>query len=57
MKQLQFSQNILMVEGSDVYSVRITDTAYAEKTIVNDKLIQYTFTLEYNQPVINKIVR
>jgi hypothetical protein len=57
MKQLQFSQNILMVEGSDVYSVRITDTAYTEKTIVNDKLIQYTFTLEYNQPVINKIVR
>jgi len=56
-EQFMLSNNIIVVDGSDLYSARITDSAFNKKTIANDKLIQYTFTLEYNQPVINKIVR
>jgi len=56
-EQFTLSNNILVVDGTDVWSARITDSAFNKKTIANDKLIQYTFTLEYNQPVINKIVR
>jgi len=55
-QQFLMSNNILIIDG-DVVSARIIDSAFNKKTIANDKLIQYTFTLEYNQPVINKIVR
>jgi hypothetical protein len=56
-QQLMVSENVLVIDGSDVVSARITDSAFAEKKRVNEKLIQYTLTLEFNQPLINKIVR
>jgi hypothetical protein len=56
-QQLMLSENVLVIDGTDVVSARIVDSAFAEKKRVNEKLIQYTLTLEFNQPLINKIVR
>ena len=56
-QQMFASTNILIEEGGDSWSARITDTAFNRLTRINDKLIQYTINLEYNQPLINKIVR
>lgn len=56
-QQLMVSENILVIDGSDVVSARVIDSAFTEKKRVNEKLIQYTIQLEYNQPLINKIVR
>jgi len=51
------SDNLLIDDGGDAYSARITDTAFNRLTRINDKLIQYTLTIEYNHPLINKLVR
>lgn len=56
-EQFFVSDNILIVDGSSVYSAMVSDTSFQEKTRVNDKLIQYTMNLTYNQTLINKIVR
>jgi hypothetical protein len=56
-EQMFYSTNILMLDGSEVLSARVMDTAFERKTRVNEKLILYTIQLEYNQPKINKIVR
>lgn len=56
-QQIMISRNILLIDGTDVFSVRVTDSSFVEKKRVNDKLIQYTLRLEYNQPVINDIAR
>lgn len=56
-QQIFYSRNMLLVDGTDVFSVRVRDSAFNEKTRVNDKLIQYTIGLNYNQPVINDIAR
>ena len=56
-EQMFYSTNILMLDGSEVLSARVMDTAFERKTRVNEKLILYTIQLEYNQPKINKMVR
>lgn len=56
-QQIFASDNLLIEEGGDAWSARITDTSFNRLTRINDKLIQYTLNLEYNQPLINKIVR
>jgi hypothetical protein len=52
-QQMFLSSSIIV----DDFSARVTDSAFAEKKRVNDKLIDYTIQLEFNQPLINKIVR
>ena len=56
-EQMFYSTNILVLDGTEVLSARIADSAFEYKTRVNEKLILYTIQLEYNQPKINKIVR
>jgi hypothetical protein len=56
-EQIFYSTNILILNGADVLSARIVDSAFEHKTRVNEKLILYTIQMEYNQPKINKIVR
>ena len=56
-EQIFYSTNILILNGADVLSARIVDSAFEHKTRVNEKLILYTIQIEYNQPKINKIVR
>ena len=56
-EQIFYSTNVLIESGSDVLSARVIDTAFEFKKRTNEKLIQYTIQLEYNQPKINKIVR
>jgi hypothetical protein len=56
-EQMFYSTNLLMLDGSEVLSARVMDTAFERKTRVNEKLILYTIQLEYNQPKINKMVR
>lgn len=46
-KQMLVSENVWIDNGADVLPVIIKDTSFTEKTHVNDKLIQYTFNLEY----------
>lgn len=46
-KQMLVSENVWVDNGVDVLPVIIKDTSFTEKTHVNDKLIQYTFNLEY----------
>ena len=46
-KQMLVSENIWIDNGTDILPVIITDTSFKEKTHVNDKLIQYSFNLEY----------
>lgn len=55
--QIMVSENILLIDGSNVISVKCTDKAFNEKTNNNDKLIQYTLNFEYSQPHINTIAR
>ena len=56
-EQMFYSTNILVLDGTEVLSAKISDSAFDRKTRVNEKLILYTIQLEYNQPKINKIVR
>ena len=56
-EQMFYSTNILVLDGTEVLSARIADSAFEYKTRVNEKLILYTIQLEYSQPKINKIVR
>ena len=56
-EQIFYSTNVLIMTGSEVLSTRVIDTAFEFKKRTNDKLLQYTIQLEYNQPKINKIVR
>jgi hypothetical protein len=56
-QQLFASDNLLIDENNISYSARIVDSTFNRLTRINDKLIQYTLTIEYNQPLINKIVR
>lgn len=56
-QQMMVSENVMVLDNGDVVSARIMDAAFTEKKRVNEKLIQYTFQLEFNQPLINKIVR
>lgn len=46
-KQMLVSENIWLDNGTDILPVIIKDTSFKEKTHVNDKLIQYSFNLEY----------
>lgn len=46
-KQMLVSENIWIDNGTDILPVNIKSTSFIEKTHVNDKLIQYTFDLEY----------
>ena len=46
-KQMLVSENIWIDNGTDILPVIIKDTSFKEKTHVNDKLIQYSFNLEY----------
>ena len=55
-EQIFYSQNVL-INGTQILSARVVDTAFEYKTRLNEKLILYTIQLEYNQPKINKIVR
>ena len=56
-EQIFYSTNVLILSGSNVLSTRVIDTAFEFKKRTNEKLLQYTIQLEYNQPKINKIVR
>jgi hypothetical protein len=56
-EQIFYSTNVLILSGNNVLSTRVIDTAFEYKKRTNEKLIQYTIQLEYNQPKINKIVR
>jgi hypothetical protein len=56
-EQMFYSTNILVLDGTEVLSARISDSTFERKTRVNEKLILYTLQLEYSQPKINKIVR
>lgn len=56
-EQIFYSTNVLIMTGTEVLSTRVIDTAFEFKKRTNEKLIQYTIQLEYNQPKINKIVR
>ena len=56
-EQIFYSTNVLILNNSEVLSTRVIDTAFEYKKRTNEKLIQYTIQLEYNQPKINKIVR
>lgn len=56
-EQMFYSTNILVLDGTEVLSAKISDSAFDRKTRVNEKLILYTIQLEYSQPKINKIVR
>jgi hypothetical protein len=56
-EQIFYSTNVLILSGNNVLSTRVIDTAFEFKKRTNEKLIQYTIQLEYNQPKINKIVR
>ena len=56
-EQIFYSTNVLILSGNNMLSTRVIDTAFEFKKRTNEKLIQYTIQLEYNQPKINKIVR
>ena len=46
-KQMLVSENVWIDNGTNILPVIIKDTSFKEKTHVNDKLIQYSFNLEY----------
>lgn len=56
-EQIIISRNSLTIDNSFLTSIRCTDKSLTRKTRVNDKLVQYTLTFEYNQPKINTIAR
>jgi hypothetical protein len=56
-QQFFLSDNILIIDQEQTKSARVIDQSYIEKKRVNEKLIDYTIQLEFNQPLINKIVR
>ena len=52
-KQMMLSSTLQLVEQD--LGVILTDTQVTYKTSVNDNLVQYTFTLQYANPVKNKL--
>jgi hypothetical protein len=52
-KQMMLSSTLQLVERD--LGVILTDTQVTYKTSVNDNLVQYTFTLQYANPVKNKL--
>ena len=56
MEEFHASMMVIVLDTTDLAAM-VTDKNFIVKTAVNDKLIQYAFTLEYAQPRINTIVR
>lgn len=54
-KQLMFSEQVWLDEDGTISPVNVMSTETRIKTIINDKLIQYTFELEYAYNKINDI--
>jgi hypothetical protein len=52
-KDMMLSSTLQLVEQEQ--GVILKDTQVTYKTSVNDNLVQYTFTLEYANPVKNKL--
>jgi hypothetical protein len=51
LRDLALSRSVFIVEGTDVIPCTVTDSEYLFKTTVNEKLITYSFTLQYsNRP-------
>ena len=50
---MMLSSTLQLVEQD--LGVILTDTQVTYKTSVNDNLVQYTFTLQYANPVKNKL--
>ena len=51
LRDIAVSRNVLLVDGTDVIPVTVTDSEYLFKTTANDKLISYSFTLRFsNRP-------
>jgi len=51
LRDLALSRSVFIVQGTDVIPCTVTDSEYLFKTTVNEKLITYSFTLQYsNRP-------
>ena len=51
LRDLALSRSVFIVEGTEVIPCTVTDSEYLFKTTVNEKLITYSFTLQYsNRP-------
>ena len=53
-EKLIYSTDVYIVENADTdytEGVVLTDSNFIRKTIANDKLIQYTITIEYANPI------
>ncbi len=51
MRDIALSRAVFIVDGDNLIPVVVTDSEYLFKTSVNDKLISYSFTLQYsNRP-------
>jgi hypothetical protein len=54
MEKLLMSTNVYILQNNDTeftQGVMVTDSSIVKKTVANDKLIQYTFNIEYANPV------
>ena len=51
LRDLAVSRSVFIVQGNEVIPCTVTDSEYLFKTEVNEKLITYSFTLQYsNRP-------
>ena len=51
LRDLALSRSVFIVEGTEVIPCTVTDSEYLFKTTVNEKLITYSFSLQYsNRP-------
>lgn len=53
-ERLLMSTDVFIIENSDTrytQSVVVTDSSFVKKTVANDKLIQYSITIEYANPL------
>jgi hypothetical protein len=53
-ERLLMSTDVFIIENGDTrftQSVVVTDSSFVKKTVANDKLIQYSITIEYSNPL------
>lgn len=55
-KELMFSEQIYLEQGTTILPVNLNKKSFAYKTKLNDKLIQYSMDFEYSFKTINNIV-
>ena len=54
-RQIMLSEKVWIDTANGFETVNIEDAGFVTKTIINDKLINYTLNLEYSNPSINTV--